>query len=152
MANMLGEILGPFGYWAYMIGFWAAVSAALLGVWQSIPYMYADIYGIVKKMPPEERRRVTKVSSTPYRVGLFCVTLAPLPFAFSGRPIAVVILYTVIGRLFYQFLAATLLYLDNRVDWKSVVSRIGWLSNLLLVVILGVFMIVGVQELMEVLG
>ena len=48
MAEMLGSILGAFGRYAYSIGFWAAVFASLLGVWQSVPYMYADFYSILK--------------------------------------------------------------------------------------------------------
>ena len=152
MANMLGEILGPFGYWAYALGFWAAVSAALLGVWQSIPYMYADIYGILRKLPPEEREEVTRVTSTPYRLGLMAVTLIPIPFAFTGRPIGIVIIYTVVGSFFIPFLATTLLYLNNRIEWKSDVPRNGWLSNLLLVLILAVFVIVGARELLDALA
>jgi Mn2+/Fe2+ NRAMP family transporter len=49
MAEMLGSILGAFGRIAYSVGFWAAVFASLLGVWQSVPYLYADFYGIIKK-------------------------------------------------------------------------------------------------------
>ncbi len=37
MAEMLGTLLGPFGVYAYSVGFWAAVFASLLGVWQSVP-------------------------------------------------------------------------------------------------------------------
>ena len=57
MAEMLGTMLGPFGVYAYSVGFWAAVFASLLGVWQSIPYLYADFYGIVRKLPPAARER-----------------------------------------------------------------------------------------------
>ena len=57
MAEMLGSILGAFGRYAYSIGFWAAVFASLLGVWQSVPYLYADFYGILKKVSPDERAR-----------------------------------------------------------------------------------------------
>jgi Mn2+/Fe2+ NRAMP family transporter len=147
MAAMLGDILGPFGRWAYSIGFWAAVFAALMGVWQSIPYLYADYYGILKKLPPAERERVTKVTSTPYRLALLFVTLVPLPFAFTGRPIAVIIIYTVVGSLFIPFLAATLLYLNNRVRWSSSVPRNGRMANILLWVILAVFLTVGLNEM-----
>ncbi len=69
MAEMLGSILGMFGRYAYSIGFWAAVFASLLGVWQSVPYLYADFYSILKKLPAEERARVTKVTSTPVSAG-----------------------------------------------------------------------------------
>ena len=119
MAEMLGSILGMFGRVAYSVGFWAAVFASLLGVWQSVPYLYADFYSIMKKMSPEERARVTKVTSTPYRLALVFVTLAPIPFAFTGQPIQVIVAYTIVGSLFVPFLAATLLYLNNRVKWTQ---------------------------------
>ncbi|MDP2052504.1 MAG: Nramp family divalent metal transporter, partial [Acidobacteriota bacterium] len=110
MAAALGSLLGTFGRVAFSVGFWAAVFASLLGVWQSVPYLYADFYGIVKKMSPAERIAVVKVTSTPYRLALAFITLVPLPFAFTGRPIAVIIEYTIFGSLFVPFLAATLLY------------------------------------------
>jgi len=152
MAEMLGRILGPFGHWAYAVGFWAAVSASLLGVWQSVPYMYADIYGILKKLPPAERERVTRVTSTPYRVALLFVTLVPIPFAFTGRPIGIIIVYTVVGSLFVPFLAATLLYLNNRVRWSGAVPHNGWASNVLMWVILALFAAIGVREMLDTLG
>ena len=57
MAEMLGTMLGPFGVYAYSVGFWAAVFASLLGVWQSVPYLYADFYGIVRKAAARGARR-----------------------------------------------------------------------------------------------
>ena len=45
---------------AFSVGFWAAVFASLLGVWQSVPYLYADFYGILKKMSPEARKEVAR--------------------------------------------------------------------------------------------
>jgi hypothetical protein len=148
MAEMLGTILGPFGVYAYSIGFWAAVAAALFGVWQSVPYLYADLYGIWKRLEPSEREAATKVKSTPYRLALLFITLVPLPFAFMGRPIAIIVTYTIVGSLFIPFLAATLLYLNNRVPWTSPVPRNHWTTNLLLVAILALFVAVGAQEAM----
>ena len=146
MAEMLGSILGAFGRYAYSIGFWAAVFASLLGVWQSVPYLYADFYSILKKLSPEERARVTKVTSTPYRLALVFVTLAPIPFAFTGQPLEVIVIYTIVGSLFVPFLAATLLYLNNRVKWRSPVPHNNLATNALLVVILALFAIVGGDE------
>jgi len=148
MAEMLGSILGTFGYYAYSIGFWAAVFASLLGVWQSVPYLYADLYGIAKKLSPEAREQVTKVTSLPYRLGLLFITLVPIPLAFTGRPILVIVTYTVVGSLFVPFLAATLLYLNNKVAWTEPVPRNHWSTNLMLVAILALFVAVGVQEAM----
>ena len=149
MAETLGEILGPVGRWSYSIGFWAAVFASLLGVWQSIPYLYADYYGILKKLPPAERKAVTQSSSTPYRLALLFVTVAPLPFAFTGQPIAIVITYTLIGSLFVPFLAATLLYLNNRVRWASSVPKNSLATNALLAIILLLFLVVGSKEVLD---
>ncbi|MDP2391080.1 MAG: Nramp family divalent metal transporter, partial [Acidobacteriota bacterium] len=139
MAAALGSLLGTFGRVAFSVGFWAAVFASLLGVWQSVPYLYADFYGIVKKMSPAERIAVVKVTSTPYRLALAFITLVPLPFAFTGRPIAVIIVYTIVGSLFVPFLAATLLYLNNRVKWTAAVPHNAWYTNLLLCAILLLF-------------
>lgn len=152
MAEMLGAIIGPFGVWAYSVGFWAAVFASLLGVWQSVPYLYADFYSILKKLPPEERTRVTKVTSTPYRLALIFVSLVPLPFAFTGRPLAVIVTYTIVGSLFVPFLAATLLYLNNRVKWNAPVPHNNWPTNALLFVILLLFVIVGGDEARKAMG
>jgi Mn2+/Fe2+ NRAMP family transporter len=147
MAEMLGSILGAFGVYAYSIGFWAAVFASLLGVWQSVPYLYADIYGIVKGLDVAAREEVTKVTSLPYRVALVFITVAPLPFAFTGQPLPIIVAYTIVGSLFVPFLAATLLYLNNRVDWAdTAVPKNSILTNLLLLAILALFVAVGAQE------
>ncbi len=146
MAEALGTVMGTFGRIAFSVGFWAAVFASLLGVWQSVPYLYADFYGIFKKMPSEARQEVVKVTSTPYRLALAFITLVPLPFAFTGQPIQVVIIYTIVSSLFVPFVAATLLYLNNRVDWPEAVPKNSLITNLLLIGILVLFAIVGFQE------
>ena len=151
MAEMLGTMLGRFGVVAYSIGFWAAVFASLLGVWQSVPYLYADFYGIARKLPAAARDEITKVTSTPYRLALVFITLAPLPFAFIRRPLIIIVIYTIVGSLFVPFLAATLLYLNNRVRWTAAVPRNHWTTNALLLVILAMFLVVGAQEVLNAL-
>ena len=64
----------------------------------------------------------------------------------SGRPISVIVIYTIVGSLFVPFLAATLLYLNNRVKWTEPVPHNAWYTNLLLTAILLLFAIVGAQE------
>ena len=146
MAEVLGTLLGPFGVWAYAVGFWAAVFASLLGVWQSVPYLYADFYGVMKGLSVEARREVTKVTSTPYRLALAFIALVPIPFAFTGRPLAIIVIYTIVGSLFVPFLAATLLYLNNKVAWKTAVPHNRWPTNVLLIAILALFAVFGAQE------
>lgn len=148
MAEALGALLGTFGRLAFSVGFWAAVFASLLGVWQSVPYLYADFYGILKKLPPAERQAMVKVTSTPYRLALVFITLVPIPLAFTGQPIQVIVAYTIVGSLFVPFLAATLLYLNNKVKWTEAVPHNAWYTNLLLAGILLLFAVVGAQEAM----
>ncbi|MGD9901956.1 MAG: Nramp family divalent metal transporter [Vicinamibacterales bacterium] len=147
MAEALGETIGPVGFYAYAIGFWAAVFASLLGVWQSLPYLFADYYGLLRGHPRAVRARLTMVTSTPYRLALLFVTLVPLPFAFVDQPLVVIRTFTIVGSLFIPFLAATLLYLNNRVlPATTGVPRNSALVNAVLVLAFAVFAIVGAAE------
>jgi hypothetical protein len=58
----------------------------------------------------------------------------------------VIVAYTIVGSLFVPFLAATLLYLNNRIAWNSPVPHNNLATNALLVVILALFAIVGGDE------
>lgn len=146
MAETLGATVGPFGFYAYSIGFWAAVFASLLGVWQSVPYLFADFYGLLRKHSRRERERLT-VASAPYRVALLFITCAPIPFAFVDQPLVIIRTYTIVGSLFIPFLAATLLYLNNvRIPPDSGVPKNSGLTNAVLVFALLVFAVVGASE------
>jgi Mn2+/Fe2+ NRAMP family transporter len=147
MADTLAATIGPTGFYAYAIGFWAAVFASLLGVWQSVPYLFADYYALLRQYPRESRARVTAVTSTPYRVALLCLTLVPLPFAFVDQPLFVIRTFTIVGSLFIPFLAGTLLYLNNVViPARSAVPRNSLLTNVVLVLAMLAFALVGAAE------
>jgi Mn2+/Fe2+ NRAMP family transporter len=72
-----------------------------------------------------------------------------MPFAFTGQPIQVIVIYTIVGSLFVPFLAATLLYLNNKVRWSAPVPRNSWTTNALLLIILAMFLIVGGNEIVN---
>ncbi|MGE0359627.1 MAG: Nramp family divalent metal transporter [Vicinamibacterales bacterium] len=147
MADALAETIGPAGFYAYAIGFWAAVFASLLGVWQSLPYLFADYYGLLRGAPGEVRRRLTTVTSTPYRLALAFVTLVPLPFAFVDQPLFIIRTFTIVGSLFIPFLAATLLHMNNRLlPAASGVPRNSAAVNAVLLLAFVVFAIVGASE------
>lgn len=147
MAETLGAIIGPLGFYVYSIGFWAAVFASLLGIWQSIPYLFADYYGLMRKWPREQREALTAVTSTPYRVALLFISVVPIPFAFIDQPLIIIRTFTIVGSLFIPFLAATLLYLNNfRVPPDSGVPKNSVLTNVVLAFALILFAIVGASE------
>ncbi len=152
MAGKLSETLGPIGFYSYAIGFWAAVFTSLLGVWQSIPYIFADYYGVIRRFPSNVRKEVTKVTSTPYRIALTYMSLVPIPFILMGRPLLLIVIYTVVSSLFVPFLAGTILYLNNRVAWSSPIPRNSTSTNVVIVIVLLLFATVGVMEIMDAIG
>ena len=115
MADQLAHLIGPAGRLVYSFGFWAAVVASLFGVWQSVPFMIADCYALLRRLPEPERASLVRAGSLPYRAALTLMALSSIPFAFAGRPLLVIVAFTVLGSLFIPFLAATLLYLNNRI-------------------------------------
>ena len=147
MAETLGASIGPLGFYTYSIGFWAAVFASLLGNWQSLPYLFADYYSLMRKRSPAERERLTSVTSTPYRLALLFVTVAPIPFAFVDQPLLIIRTFTIVASLFIPFLAATLIYLNTVIiPTGSGVPRNSLLTNLVLLFALVLFAMVGAAE------
>ena len=152
MAGALAELTGPAGFYIYSVGFWAAVLASLVGVWQTIPSVFADCYGLLRRLPPAERMAATRQGSPPYRAALLFMALASVPFAFLGSPLVIVIAFTVLGSLFIPFLAATLLYLNNRIAFPAPLRSNRLATNLVLGLIVVLFGIVGALEIAELLA
>ena len=147
MAGALAALTGSVGFYIYSIGFWAAVLASLVGVWQTIPRVFADCYSLLRRMPPDERKVATEVGSHPYRAALSLMALAAVPFAFLGRPLLIVIAFTVLGSVFIPFLAATLLYLNNRIAFPAPLQSNRLATNIALGIIVVVFAVVGALEI-----
>ena len=143
MAGQLAQLTGPAGFYVYSLGFWAAVLASLLGVWQTVPHIFEDCWLLMRKAPAAEHR--VRVS---YSAALKFMALSAVPFAFVARPLLLVVAFTILGSLFIPFLAATLLYLNNRVAWTSPVPRNRLLTNIALLSVLLVFVIVGAMEVL----
>jgi Mn2+/Fe2+ NRAMP family transporter len=111
IAHVLGSQISPVLGWLFLVGFWAAVFSSLLGVWQGVPYLFADFWRL-KKGHAEPGHGLASTSS--YRGCLLFLAIAPLAVqSLSLKEIAW--LYAVLGSLFMPFLAATLLYLNG---WK----------------------------------
>lgn len=146
MGAMLGELLGPVGHWAFRIGFWGAVATSMLGVWQGVPYLFCDFVGLVKRLPLEAHQQLISTKSPWYRGYLAYLALPPIILLFSGRPVALIVIYSVVGALFMPFLAGTLLYMNSRQIWMGEL-RNRWLTNLLLISSLFLFGYLCVTEI-----
>lgn len=146
MALQLSAILGPFGFYVYSIGFWAAVVASLVGVWQTIPNVLVDCYGLLRRMNRENRESAMKIGSPQFRIALLFMALVAVPFAFNNHPLLIVVAFTILGSIFVPFLTLTLLYLNNCVQWTTHVSRNRISSNLVLALILLIFLMITILE------
>ena len=110
MADRLAEVVGQAGRWVFLVGFWGAVFSSLLGVWQSIPYMFADFVRLRKGLDVDLRQ------STPYRLWVLLVAIVPL-FLLNAPVRQIQLTYGVLGAMFLPLLALTLLLLNSRRKW-----------------------------------
>ncbi len=115
LADSLEKPLGSWGRWLFLIGAFSAVFSSLLGVWQAVPYLFADIWDLfVERMEMPSSGNITK--SKPYRIYLIALVFIPMLGLFiSFKEIQK--LYAVIGALFIPLLAIGLLILNGRRSW-----------------------------------
>jgi Mn2+/Fe2+ NRAMP family transporter len=117
LAERLEEPLGPIGRWLFLVGAFGAVFSSLLGVWQAVPYIFADLwYLFLKRSKQTSSEKRTK--SRPYRVYLFVLAFVPmLGLLMSFKEVQK--LYSVIGSLFIPLLAVALLLMNGRRKWMG---------------------------------
>lgn len=133
VADSLQAIVGTTGRWVFLAGFWGAVFSSMLGVWQGVPYIFADFLRCWRGSSGEVDTR-----SRSYRVYLLYLALPPLLLLLINRPVWIVVIYSVAGAMFMPFLAGTLLYLNNRRQLAGDLRNSVW-ANLLLVAALLLF-------------
>jgi Mn2+/Fe2+ NRAMP family transporter len=118
LSERLVENLGTAGRWVFLVGALGAVYSSLLGVWQAVPYLFADLWGMLleprQANPGPESRVDTR--STAYRGYLAAMALLPMAGLFRGFG-EVQKFYAVVGAWFFPFLALALLLLNGRSAW-----------------------------------
>ena len=134
LAGTLELSLGVTGRWVFLIGAFCAVFSSLLGVWQAVPYLFADVWQRMTGVnTPLDRLRQTLA----YQLFLFAIAFVPmLGLLVSFKEIQK--LYSVVGTFFMPLLAVALLIFNGRAKWLAS-YRNGWLSQFLLVATLGFF-------------
>lgn len=150
VARRLESIVGPVGLWCFLIGFWSAVFSSMLGVWQGVPYIFADFIQQYINRPGTPSRVNNR--SFAYRGYLLYIALPPmLLLQVIEQPVWMVILYSVAGAFFMPLLAGLLLYMNNRRSWVQDL-RNGVLSNTLLLASLLLFGLLMAAKLADVWG
>ncbi len=110
VSDELGAALGPLARWAFIVGAFCAVFSSVLGVWQAVPYLYADLWRMCTGADVADLTR-TRI----YRVVLVAMATVPgvaLLFDFAQVQKA----YTVFGALFVPALALTQILLNRTLE------------------------------------
>ncbi|HUP42599.1 MAG TPA: Nramp family divalent metal transporter [Thermoanaerobaculia bacterium] len=157
LADRLEATLGPAGRWTFLAGAWAAVATSLLGVWQSVPYLFADQWRLLRGgaigqdgraeaagAAPAEPAAITE--GAPYRRFLYALATVPAiglvwSFSLTQR------LYAITGALFMPMLALALLALAGSARHIGATHRNRPLTNAALVAILAFFTVLLGQAL-----
>ncbi len=145
IAEQLEIRIGPLGKWSFLIGFWGAVFSSMLGVWQGIPYLFADFMHHFRRggnTPPAD------TSSFLYRIFLAYLCTLPMLMLWLDKPVWVVLLYSVTGAAFMPLLAGLLLYLNNKAGWIGEV-RNSIISNFMLTTGLVVFFVLLINKIVS---
>lgn len=145
MGDQMDAAIGPIGRYTLYLGFWGAVATSLLGVWQGIPYMFADFVALVKRAEGPARDKILSQTSPYYRGFLLFLAFPTMLALLLKQPVSIVLIYTVIGALFMPFLAGALLYMNTRREWIGNL-RSGWLANAFIVLALALFAYLSVIE------
>jgi len=150
VAARLETVAGPAGRWIFLVGFWCTVFTAMLGVWQGVPQVYVDLVAAWRGVSAPADTKESRPGGI-YFAALAYLALPPLVLLWFKQPVAVVVAFSIAGAFFMPFLAATLLYLNNRRDWMGPLAnrRPG---NTALIVCLLVFGVVCVREIVTVVG
>ena len=115
LSQSLKATVGPVGSWIFLLGAFCAIFSSLLGVWQAVPYIFADIWSLLLK--GNSRPQIDDLTkSRPYRFFLFALALVPMLGLFMSFK-EVQMLYSIIGALFMPMLALALLILNGRNAW-----------------------------------
>ncbi|MBM7553047.1 Nramp family divalent metal transporter [Thalassobacillus pellis] len=146
LSSMFSEEFGEVARWMFLIGAWCAAFSSLLGVWNGVPYLFADFIRIVRS----KGKPTTKVSEKDpaYRAYLLWLTFPPMLLLFFGKPVLLVILYGALGALFMPFLALALLWLLNSKRVEKPLQN-GWIANIVLTCCVLLFGYLGVIKLID---
>jgi Mn2+/Fe2+ NRAMP family transporter len=139
LAERLETELGVVGRWLFLFGAFGAVFSSLLGVWQSVPYLFAECWRLLRR----QEEPVTEAMPA-YRAFVVFIGIIPmfglfLTFRETQQ------LYTVIGAWFFPVLALGLLVFNSNRRWIVAEHRNGVVTIALLIAVIGFFAWAGLR-------
>jgi len=143
LAQSLGEILGPFGFWVFIIGFWAAIFSSLCSFYQAIPYLFCDAI----RLTSNKKREVINTKSWTYKGYMLYCVFPPMILLFLKKPVFLIMSYSVLGAFFMPFLALMLLIVNNEKvlgEYKNKVHH-----NIIIILILVVMTVLSLWKFIK---
>ncbi|MQA80444.1 MAG: divalent metal cation transporter [Streptosporangiales bacterium] len=136
--------------WLFLLGFWSVAYTSVLGVWNGMSYLFADIVRTISdrtaKSDTPEGERPNFERTRSYRLFLVMLTFPTIPLILLGRPVQLVLIWVTLGAIFLPFLACTLLYLLNARRFGVRQGGIVSVSNIVLALSLLVFAVLLAQQ------
>lgn len=143
LAEKLEGPLGPVGRWAFLVGAWGAVFSSLLGVWQSVPFVFADTRRLIRGGAATVCIDATSRAYRAFLLGLCFVPMIGLRWSFKE----VQKWYAIVGAAFVPMLAILLLFLLRRPSLGRL--RSGRLGSGALVATIAFFVVAMVVKLVQ---
>jgi Mn2+/Fe2+ NRAMP family transporter len=141
-----GATAGAAGGMVFLVGVWGAIFTSTLGVWNGVPYIFADFLNTLRGSYGEK----VNTTGAVYRGFLLFLAFPPMALLFLDRPIWVIKVYTLTGGLFMPLLAGTLLWLNSR---RPLVGemRNRYVATGTLVLALVLFALIAMRQLADIL-
>ena len=111
VADQLGNKLGSAAKWGFLIGAWSAVTSSLLGVWQSVPYIFCDLWRCSSSKPSSQSQEIDTGSLAYTRYLYLMATLPAIGLWWGFAKMQKT--YAIVGALFLPILALALLILNG---------------------------------------
>jgi Mn2+/Fe2+ NRAMP family transporter len=139
--------VGPLVKWSFLVGAWAAVFTSLLGVWQSIPYLFVDLWQHITNRQGKGTQIDTR--SRAYRRYLYAIAFLPIIGLVGVDFRAMMKVYAVVGALFIPMLVPVLLILNGRTQFIGKQYKNSWPTTAVLIGVLVLFALVGAMEVRD---
>ncbi len=122
IADSLETSLGKIGRWAFLIGALGATFSSVLGVWQSAPYLFADLWRLFVQKDTDKASLTDGVlidtNSKPYVIYQYSIAIIPIfGLLFEFREVQKA--YGLVGAAFLPLLTLVLLILNGRKKWMG---------------------------------
>ena len=153
LGNLLESSTGTTGRWAFLLGAWSAIFSSLLGVWQAVPYLFADFWRLTRKGPSAPQSAADKgriMNSPAYNAYLYLIASVPMLGLFVEFTLVQKV-YAVCGALFMPLLAIVLIILNGKEKWVGN-SRNRPATVIVLLGVLVLFLVFGFLQVRKDLG